>query len=115
MGLGLLTVFNHTWSAIAGDPAADSSRRERTQTLESLIEMRDELWREIGRLSFGHRSHLSDDPTYIDLLRDQGKVICRNGNGEGNPLIDDLVTQAQDLDERIRSLVAGSVMITSVH
>ena len=113
--MGLLNVLNQTWGAIAGDFAAHSNEEETVQSLEALIETRDELWREIGRLSFGHRSHLSDDPTYAHLLKDQGKVICRDGNGEGNPLIDDLVAQAQDLDERIRSLMAGPIMTTSVH
>lgn len=113
--MGLLTVFNHTWSAIAGNLAADSSRREGTQTLESLIEMRDELWQEIGRLSFSHRSHLCDDPTYAHLLKDQGRAICQNGGGEGDPLIEDLVAQARSLAERIQSLMAGSVMATPAH
>lgn len=107
--MGILTVLNSTWSAIAGSAPRET---EGASHIEDLIETRDDLWREIGRLSFGHRSHLSDDPTYVDLLRDQGRVICRNGNGEGNPLIGDLVAQAKDLDERIRSLMAGSVLAT---
>jgi hypothetical protein len=113
--MGLLNVLNQTWGAIAGNSAAHSNEEETVQSLEALIEMRDALWCEIGRLSFGHRSHLCDDPTYAHLLKDQGRAICQNGGGEGDPLIEDLAAQARSLEERIQSLMAGSVMATPAH
>ncbi len=109
--MGLLTVFNQTWGAIAGHPAADSGGRD----LEDLIETRDDLWCEIGRLSFGHRPHLSDDPIYTSFLRDQGRAVCQEYGSAENPAVEELVAKARDLDGRIRSLMAGSILANPAH
>jgi hypothetical protein len=103
--MGLLSVLSHAWGAVAGD----ASR------LETLIEVRGDLWREIGRLSLGHRSHLSDDPMYTGLLRDQGRAVCQEYGSAVDPVVEELVAKARDLDGRIRSLMAGSILATPTH
>ncbi len=96
--MGLLNMIAHKWSA---NPATQSSSR--TFPSGNPIETREQLWQEIGRLSFGHRSNLSDDPTYLRLLKERGRDICQNGAEEGNSLIEGLVAKARDLDQRIQS------------
>jgi len=71
--------------------------------------MRGEIWREIGRLSFGHRSHLSNDPVYLGILEERGRAVCEDGAGDGDARIEDLVAKARSVEAQLRSLLVGSV------
>jgi hypothetical protein len=104
MTMGLLNMIAHKWVA---NPAS-----HRPPHSGSPAEMKEQLWQEIGRLSFGHRSHLSDDPTYLSLLKERGREICQYGSVEADPLIQDLVAKVRSLDQQIQSHHAEQLLVT---
>lgn len=113
--MGLLGALNRTWNAIAGQASENSNDRRNASRPDAPLEMRDELLREIGRLSSGHRSNLCDDPTYLRLLRERGIEICQNGDRGGNPLIEDLVAQVQSLEEQLQLQLSRSDLTSAPH
>lgn len=106
----MTAVARRIWGLVAGVTTGHSNGNGNGHGPgpEALIRMRGEIWREIGRLSFGHRSHLCNDPTYLGLLEERGRATCEDGADDGDPRIEDLVAKARSVDKQLQSL-PGSV------
>lgn len=84
-----------------------TTRASHSRSYHSLLITRQELWQEIGRLSYGHRPHLSSDPHYLKALETRGKEICSRPDGHGIPEAAQLITQAREIEERLTAPKEG--------
>jgi len=99
--MGLSSTLSGAWMALAGHASTPANYSQNSEQVKALVEERDALWQEIGRLSCGDPPDFCRDPVYIRLLKERGIELCQTGDDKGNPQISELITRFRHLTTQI--------------